>query len=268
MSSDFQSISLESSSFFESNTSISKFAFFILVIIAFVLLLRVGIQLIGYMLSKNHSPHLIDGMVDGKQMIVFPQDPNNNNSVPIYRSDNQTSGIEFTWSVWIYINNLQYLENQYKTIFFKGNNDPNDKGISYPNNAPGLYIEPNINNLRVIMNTFSDVNEEVQIYNVPLNKWLNIIIRCSDQTLDVFVNGNISRSITLLGVPKQNYGDVFVGSNGGFDGNISNLWYYNYAISNYQIQDINKNGPNLKMLNGLDTTNKYNNYLSLRWYVK
>ena len=53
-------------------------------------------------------------MVNGKEMIIFPQDPSNNNAVTIYRSVNASNGVEFTWSVWIFINNLQYLEGQYK----------------------------------------------------------------------------------------------------------------------------------------------------------
>jgi hypothetical protein len=55
--------------------------------------------------------------------------------------------------------------------------------------------------------------------------------------------------------------------NGGFDGNISNLWYYNYALGTSEIQNIAKNGPNTKMIgsyNGMDLKNP--NYLSLRWF--
>ena len=62
-------------------------------------------------------------MVDAKHQIVFPQDPSNNDAVTIYRSINENQGIEFTWSVWIFINNLQYLEGQYKHIFHKGNSN-------------------------------------------------------------------------------------------------------------------------------------------------
>jgi hypothetical protein len=31
------------------------------------------------------------------------------------------------------------------------------------------------------------------------------------------MNGTIARSINLVGVPKQNYGDVFVAMNGGME---------------------------------------------------
>jgi len=258
----------ESPSFLESNSLVAKFAFLLLVIFAFVILLRVGISTISYFLTPTSKPHLIDGMVDAKQMIVFPQDPSSNGAVTIYRSVNAGDGIEFSWSVWIYINGLQYLEGQYKHIFYKGNSNLESNGLNFPNNAPGLYLAPNRNELIVMMNTYNVINEEIIIPDIPLNKWINIIIRCKNTTLDVYANGTIVRSVNLIGVPKQNYGDVYVGMNGGFDGNISNLWYYDYALGTSEIQQIANNGPNTTVVSsGSSAINdNLSNYLSLRWY--
>jgi hypothetical protein len=205
-------------------------------------------------------------MVDAKHQIVFPQDPSNNDAVTIYRSVNENQGIEFTWSVWIFINNLQYLEGQYKHIFHKGNSNLEQTGLNFPNNAPGLYLAPNTNSLVVMMNTFNVINEEITIPDVPVNKWFNVIIRCKNTTLDVYANGTIIRSINLVGVPKQNYGDVYVGMNGGFDGNVSNLWYYNYALGTAAIQKIVSDGPNTTMIGNNGMNDKSRNYLSLRWF--
>jgi hypothetical protein len=55
------------------------------------------------------------------------------------------------------------------------------------------------------MNTFSVINEQIVIPDLPLNKWVNVIIRCENTTLDVYINGTITRSHMLHGVPKQNY---------------------------------------------------------------
>jgi hypothetical protein len=110
------------------------------------------------------------------------------------------------------------------------------------------------------------INEEIVIPNIPMNKWVNVIIRCQNTTLDVYINGTITRSVNLIGVPKQNYGDVYVAMNGGFDGNISNLWYYNYALGTSEIQSIAKTGANTKMANTGSINLKNPNYLSLRWF--
>ena len=256
-----------STDFLNSNSLVAKLAFILLVIFGFLILLRFGMSFVAWIFSGSDSPHLIDGMVDAKQMIVFPQDPSGNSKVKtIYRSNNENNGIEFTWSVWIYIENMQYLQGQYKHIFYKGNSDLAPTGLNFPNNAPGLYIAPNTNSLIVMMNTFNVINEEIVIPDIPMNKWVNVILRCKNTTFDVYINGTITRSIQLLGIPKQNYGDVYVAMNGGFDGNISNLWYYNYALGTSAIQNIAKGGPNTKIVSSGGLNIKDPNYLSLRWF--
>jgi hypothetical protein len=255
--------------FFESNSLVAKFAFLLVVIFAFIILLKFGISIVAYFMSPNQSPHLIDGMVDAKNALIFPQDPTSNNeTVTIYRSVNERDGLEFTWSVWIYINTLQYLQGQYKHIFYKGNSNLAETGLNFPNNAPGLYLAPDSNELVVMMNTFDVINEEIKIPNIPLNKWMNVIIRCQNRRLDVYINGTVARSLQLTSVPKQNYGDVYVGMNGGFDGYISNLWYHNYALGTAAIQNLVSRGPNTKMLGNNGMNLKDSNYLSLRWFFK
>ena len=254
--------------FLESNSLVAKFAFLLLVLFGFIVLLRAGISLLGYLMKPTESPHLIDGMVDATQQIIFLQDPSDNGAVTIYRSSNETNGLEFSWSTWIMINGLQTNQGIYKHIFSKGNSDLNTNGLIQPNNAPGLYIAPNTNSLVVIMNTYNVINEEIVIPDIPLNKWVNIIIRCQNTTLDVYINGTIARSINLVGVPKQNYGDVYVAMNGGFDGYISNLWYYNYALGMSEIQKVLSQGPNTTLI-GSSTSTTYGqsyDYLSLRWF--
>jgi hypothetical protein len=252
--------------FLNSNSIIAQFAFLLLVIFVFIIILRIGVSTLGYFLRPSPSPHLIDGMVDARQMIIFPQDPSSNGAVTIYRSVNASDGLEFTWSTWIFINSLQTNPGLYKHIFSKGNSNLNKNGMVEPNNAPGLYIAPNTNNLVVVMNTYNVINEEVVIPDIPINKWVNVIIRCENTTMDVYINGTIARSINLVGVPKQNYGDVYVAMNGGFDGYVSNLWYYNYGLGTAEIQDVVNKGPNTKMIGGNGLTDKMYDYLSLRWF--
>lgn len=252
--------------FLESNSLVAKFAFLLLVLFGFVILLRVGIYTLSYFLKPSSSPRLINGMVDANQMLIFPQDPSNNGAVTIYRSVNASDGLEFTWSTWIFIDNLETKSGMFKHIFSKGNSNIGKKGIIEPNNAPGLYIAPNTNALVVVMNTYNVINEEIVIPDIPLNKWVNVIIRCQNTSLDVYINGTIARSVNLIGVPKQNYGDVYVAMNGGFDGYISNLWYYNYALGTTAIQNLVNKGPNTKMIGGNGIADTMYNYLSLRWF--
>ncbi len=261
--------------FLNSNSLVAKVAFLLLVLFVFILLFRLGMMVLGYFLTAPDNPTLIDGMVDAKQLVVIPQDPANNSSITIQRSVNATDGIEFTWSVWVFIDDLTYNSGQYRCVFYKGNDfsaDPNasegQQGLNFPNNAPGVYITPNTNNLVVFMNTFNVINEQITIEDIPINKWFNLIIRCQNTTLDVYMNGLIVKSHELHGVPKQNYGNVYVAANGGFSGNISDLKYYSYALGTSAINRIMTKGPNTyskdTLLNSLQVKNP--NYLSLRWY--
>jgi len=260
--------------FFDSNSLVAKIAFLLLVLVGFTILLRLGIWMIGSLLiSQATSPRLIDGMIDAKTLYVIPQDPNVPNSINVSRSANQNKGIEFTWSCWIFINDLVYNTSKYRCVFYKGNDYASESsltpsGLNFPNNAPGLYITPNTNNLEIIMNTFNDINQNVVINEIPLKKWLNVIIRCKNTTVDIYINGDISKSMQLDGVPKQNYGNVFVSPNGGFDGYTSNLWYYDYALNPIEITALVAQGPSTKMIGTNDAMNsKDANYLSLRWYL-
>lgn len=254
----------------DSQSAISKFAFLILVLFIFIILLRVGIMVLAYFMKPNESPKLIDGMINAKQQLVIAQDPSSKNNKTVYKSVNEDEGIEFTWSVWVYIEDLVYNAGQYKNIFYKGNSSietsGDNKGKNMPNNAPGLYIAPNSNKLVVIMDTFDVIGKDIEIDNVPLNKWLNVIIRCHNTTLDVYINGTITRSIELSSVPKQNYGEVYAAANGGFDGYISNLWYFNYALGTMEIQKIAMTGPSTKMAGSSPLNLKSSNFLSTQWY--
>ena len=255
--------------FMNSSSTIARFAFVLVIIFVFIILLRLGLALITSISQMGKgSPYILNGMVDATQMIVVPQQPGTPGAITIERSNNSPNGIEFTWSVWIYINNLQYLSGQYRHIFSKGNSDIDVKtGLVQPNNAPGLYISPNTNELTIVMNTYNKINEMVVIPNITLNKWVNVLIRCRNTNLDVYVNGTVTKSIVLDGVPKQNYGNVYIGMNGGFSGNISNLWYYNYALGTRAIQNIAMSGPNTTMASVSSTVNqKSSDYLSNRWY--
>ena len=130
-----------SSGFLSSNTIIAKFVFLILIIIVFIILLNLGILAIQYFLNPSgSSPYLIDGTFSGNQQETIKQDPNSVDSILIKRSNNQSSGIEFSWSTWIQIDELTVGSN-HQHIFHKGVNEFDSTGLAKINNAPGLYIK-------------------------------------------------------------------------------------------------------------------------------
>ena len=297
--------------FMETNTLVSKVAFLILVLIGFIFMFRYASGLIAWALTPSGTPHLIDGMLPGGHSAKIEVNPQLGtwpfgNAIPILRSNNQEDGIEFTWSVWVFVESSGLTTTsvgKYKNVFVKGNkgnnmnaadssavfgdlgssagDDPKCKklgcdgpsaaegagmnGMNFPSNAPGLYIAPNSNAMVVVMNTFDNPLEMITIEDIPLDKWVNVIIRCDNTDLSIYFNGTIIKRHKLSSVPKQNYEPVWINSGGDMPGYTSNLWYWNYALGTTAIETIVENGPNLKMLGGnMNSAMPY--YLSLRWF--
>ena len=269
-----------SDSFLNSNSIIAKFAFLLFVLIAFMFLLNLGVMIIGYFTAPKGNPMLVSGTLNGASSLIISQNPKNSTSIPVLRSNNRAGGMEFTWSVWVFINDIKTTsENDYSMIFNKGNGTFYEegpyKGMSTVTSGPGLYLDNKADQdgkvkLLVAMNTVSSTNSRVvmTIKDIPLQKWFHCTIRLENLSLDAYINGTIANRMVLEDVPKQNYEDVYVCANGGFNGNISNLQYFNSALSVFQINNIVIWGKNntASSATASEDASGYPYYLSNLWY--
>lgn len=264
--------------FLNSNSLVAKVVFLLLVLIIFIMGLRVMTVVLHGLFGPEKNPVLIKGIINGKKAVVVAQDPKLPGSRPILRSNNQDGGIEFTYSVWLMIeddNFHSYKEGEIKHIFHKGSEninkeDPTMNGFAYPNNSPGLYLdkdnERNSAKLVIVMNTFesNSIMEKVEIPDVPIQKWINVIIRLENRNLDAYINGSIVARHELKSVPKQNYGKVYANYGGGFSGLMSSLRYFNRALTITEIQKVVSTGPNMS---SNSTLSIFPPYLSMRWFL-
>jgi hypothetical protein len=186
--------------------------------------------------EKVGSPLLVDGTKNGKQAMVISQDPNHTNYIPINRSVNK-EGIEFSYSLWFVISDLTYKQGEWKHVFHKGNS------TSYPNRAPGVWIHPTNNIMRIYMNTMKEILEYVDIDNIPLRKWVHMSIVVKNRSMSIFVNGFLKIRKELTSLPRQNYGNVWVNLFGGFDGYVSQLQYFDHALEASDIAEAVMKGP-------------------------
>tara|TARA_B110000902_G_scaffold254463_1_gene318527 strand:- start:32 stop:961 length:930 start_codon:yes stop_codon:yes gene_type:complete len=261
-----------STDFLESNSLVAKVVFILLILILFIFLLRSMVVVLHSLFGPDKNPILIDGIINGKKSLVISQDTKLASSKPLLRSDNQDGGIEFTYSTWLLIeddNFHSFRPGQKKHIFHKGSEginstDDSMRGMAYPNNSPGVYLHETENKLIIVMNTFEKIKEEVVVPDIPIHKWINLIIRLENRNLDVYINGTIVARHELSSVPKQNYGNLYVNQGGGFSGLISALRYYNRAITTTEIQDIISSGPNMS---SNQTLSIFPPYLSMRWFL-
>lgn len=156
-------------------------------------------------------------------------------SFPVKNSD---EGLEFSYSVWIYI---QDWTRGWKNIFVKG--DKTDGAGTNSARAPGLWLYPDTNALHARINTFASPNEGCDIKNIPLQKWVHIAYILNNRTVDIYIDGKLERSCVLRGVPKLNDEPVRVCDNGGYFGKISNLVYFRYAMKPDEVYKIYASGP-------------------------
>ena len=301
--------------FLSSNSLLAKFAFLLLVIIVFVILLQAGIYFLTWLFSPNQDPVLLKCMLPGKQQKTIFSNPNKGGNgqtiAPILRSKNDRFGVEYTWSTWLNIDpssfddsTTQYAKHVFsKTVPYGSSDAPHyantndgDGGSvkTYPNfpdgilfgNAPGLYLINNktaefetmdspssIVNLLVVTDVLGvdGAPEKIVIEDMPLNKWVCVVIRIKNQReLDVYINGYLRKRAILKNVVAQNQGNVYInygantGSKYGWQGYISDLRYYNYALGTNAIMAINNAGPITAACG--DALTGAPPYLSTRWY--
>jgi hypothetical protein len=209
----------------------------------------------GFTSYTQTSPYLINGIADGSS----PQQISSYQIPPPTDSD---YGIEYSYSFWIFIKDTNFTttqqackkegsSNPFLHIFHKGSNDFIAAGSSgcdedtyYPLlQNPGVWLYPNTNKLNIRFNTYENVVETSDIGNIPLNMWVNVIIILIGSSVDVYVNGNLKKRTKLSGVPKINYGNLYSSNWGGFQGYLSNLRYFNYAIQPFLVDQIFNSGP-------------------------
>ena len=232
-----------------------KIIIVILILVALFYILRYFFN--KYQLSVIESPYLLEGLKNAKHALVVSQDPNNAGYVPMPRSDGQ-DGIQFTYSFWLMIEGYDYKSGEWKHVFHKG--DPN----SYPNRAPGVWLHPATNAMRVYMNTQTTILEYVDVMNLPLRKWIHVAIVLDDKDLDVYINGYLKTRKQLSSVPKLNNGDFWCNMFGGFEGFVGRIQYFAKAIGPDELSSIVKAGPGSGTCVG---TEEVPPYLDDNWWL-
>ena len=255
----------------------NKWGFIFVVGISLILI----IHLVSYIISTYYkkvdkSPLIIPHTKNAKHTVIISQDPESINYIPIKRSENE-NGIELSYSFWTMIQDYDYKNGEWKHIFHKGNSS------SYPNRAPGVWLHPNENKMRVYMNTFDNILEYVDVDDVPVKKWFctTIVLQNSkshtdkemdvdpasspSHILDVYINGNLKKSKLLESIPRQNNGDLYVNLFGGFNGYISRLQYFSYAVDYSDIESYLKAGPSEM---SAQDTGEMPPYLDDKWWFK
>jgi hypothetical protein len=235
-------------------------------------------------LSMNRVQLLPNTYNIDDKTVTIPQNPNLSDSKSVSLSDNERSGVEFTYSFYLNVHPSAFRQELgLLHIFHKGYSQ------QFPLLTPGVYMRSDINTLRVYINTYKTWNNYVDVENIPVGKWVHIVIVCKNNSLEVFINGNLSKKLSFDGfTPYQNYQDIICFSQRritlnhslipstdetGFDvfgamkGMLSRLNYFSYALCYAEIQQLMNEGPSTKMDESVINTN-IPPYLDDTWWTK
>lgn len=234
-------------------------------------------------LSINRTVLLPNTYITDDRSVNVPQNPNVIGAKTANVSDNERSGIEFSYSFYLYVHPSTFRQELgLLHIFHKG------YSTQFPLLAPGVYMRSDTNTLRIYMNSFKTWNNFVEVDNFPVQKWVHVVIVCKNSALEIYVNGNLTRKMSFDGYsPYQNYQDVCCFSNrilhltqtqvpsvddagfhvfGVMKGMLSRLNYFNYALCYAEIQRLMNEGPSTKMDSGI--MNNVPPYLDDTWWAQ
>ena len=113
------STTMQINDFLNSNNFVAKVSFLFLVIIVVIVLFQLIIRYLLKLYSPPASVNLMNGMISASSMKMIAQDITQSPNMLVTHSSNKDGGIEFTWSVWIFVKSLSSSKNLFNNVFFK-----------------------------------------------------------------------------------------------------------------------------------------------------
>lgn len=183
------------------------------------------------------DPNTLQDLQDGKTTSTIE-------ASSLATNGSNVASSNFAYSSWFYVNDWNYRYGEPKVIFGRmgassdasGGSIPGVSGIdpcpavilgAVENNImvalgcyPGIDVQPTTNGGKTVVHTCS-------ISNIPIQKWVNLIVSVYGRTMDLYIDGKLVRTCLLPGVASvNNDANIYVTPKGGFDGWTSKIAYY------------------------------------------
>ena len=173
----------------------------------------------------------------------------------IVASNLKTYQNNYSITGWFYIDDWNYKYGEPKVMLFR----PDTAGGKGSFN-PMVFFSPVENNITVAVNCYSsdpsqpDANQRFlcDIKNINLQKWVHLGVVLNNRTLDVYINGKLTKTCMLPGVPKINNESNIeltpgnnpsnLDENPGFKGYLSKIVFFPYDLTPQQVYDEYRKG--------------------------
>jgi hypothetical protein len=155
----------------------------------------------------------------------------------------------FAYSIWFFVNDWNYRYGEPKVIFGRmGAMSPPGQGsvngLTGLDPCPAVVLGAVENNIAISLGCYPGADQEPTtpggktvvhtcgVANIPLQKWVNLIVNVYGRSMDVYVDGKLVRTCLLPGIASvNNNANIHVTPLGGFDGWTSKLQYFPNAIN-------------------------------------
>ena len=178
----------------------------------------------------------LSGLMDGKTMQTV-------SASTLDTSNTSSNTSNFCYSIWFFIDDWNYRYGESKIIFgrMSGDKEP----------CPMVSLGETQNNLNISLQVYpgsddTDTSSSAPTYtvgNVPLQKWVNLLLSAYGRSLDIYIDGKLVRTCLLPGVAKIDPStDVYITPNGGFSGWTSTFQYWADSCDPQKAWNIYKKG--------------------------
>ena len=206
-----------------------------------------------------YDPNTLQGEQSGKKMSRIE-------ASSLQTDGSNSAPVNYTYSIWFYVTDWNYKYGKPKVIFgrmgakSKNKNDHNSSSSSSDvggkNPSPAVVLGAIENNLAISVSCYPGQDSQpstpgektvvhtCNISNVPIQRWVNLLITTYGRTLDVYLNGKLTRTCLLPGiVASSQKAPIYVTPAGGFDGTTSRFQYWPQSFNPQQAWNIYTRGP-------------------------
>jgi hypothetical protein len=229
-------------------------------VLLFVVIVVLIYIVYGYIVKDVST---LTGLTSGQTMQTI-----NPSSLAASSSSGNTSN--FTYSIWMYIDDWNYRYGEEKVIF--GRMVIGSK-TSQP--CPSVVLGAIENNVIVSLTVFpgqdtvpttdastsssstttsssASMVHRCAVANVPIQKWVNLLVSVYSRSMDIYLDGKLVRTCVLPGVAKIDANaPAYITPNGGFSGWTSKFQYFADSCDPQKAWNIYEAGYGASMLSNL-----------------
>ena len=192
-------------------------------------------------------------------------------TIPSSSLANGVSSSNFTYSIWFYVNDWNYRYGEPKVIYGRmgapsaTSASGSVPGIAGSDPCPVVVLGAVQNNLAISLTCYSTASSSTihtcAVSNIPIQKWVNLLISVYGRTLDVYIDGKLVKTCLLPGTANVNQdSNVYItppgsasssSTTGGFSGWTSKFQYFANATDPQTAWNIYQQGYGQSFLSNI-----------------